>query len=307
LVSKCVQCHDLHTTRAQPRTPDEWRRTVARTASRSSVVNLIDEAEQLRVTAYLVAISPTLQQTARLRRDQQMETSRAQTSLATATQAVQEADSEASPVNLAVAKEIFETRCSQCYSPVLVEAKPPLDQDAVVSLVSWMVRNGLRVTDQELEQIIAYLVATFVKSGAGASAAPSPSSAPVASASGAAVEQEITLRPDGTTLNFETPELAARAGVTIRLTLDNPTDSGQAHNFVLARDDAAYDDVSNVVLGVPDSGFAPQYPQVIASIPVLPAGTSASVEFKAPDSERYKFSCMMPGHSFTMHGNLLVK
>ena len=36
LRSKCVQCHDLRTILARPRTPENWRQTVRRMAQRST-------------------------------------------------------------------------------------------------------------------------------------------------------------------------------------------------------------------------------------------------------------------------------
>ncbi len=62
LRQQCIECHDLRTVLAQPRTPNAWRQTVRRMADRTTLVDPLDEEEQWQVTAYLVALSPQLQQ-----------------------------------------------------------------------------------------------------------------------------------------------------------------------------------------------------------------------------------------------------
>src|SRR5262249_27723918 len=64
LLTECVQCHDLRTVLARPRTPENWRDTVKRMAERSNLVKPISEAQQWQVISYLVAITPELQKVA---------------------------------------------------------------------------------------------------------------------------------------------------------------------------------------------------------------------------------------------------
>ena len=68
---QCIECHDLRTVLAQPRTPNAWRQTVRRMADRTTLVDPLDEEEQWQVTAYLVALSPQLQQSVQQLREQQ--------------------------------------------------------------------------------------------------------------------------------------------------------------------------------------------------------------------------------------------
>ena len=65
LRQECIDCHDLRTVLAKPRTPENWRQTVRRMADRTTMLNPLEENEQLQVTAYLVALSPDLQKSAR--------------------------------------------------------------------------------------------------------------------------------------------------------------------------------------------------------------------------------------------------
>ena len=69
--TKCVQCHDLRTILARPRTPKNWRDTVERMANRSTVVTSFSEEEKWQITSYLIAITPTLQNSIMERKKQQ--------------------------------------------------------------------------------------------------------------------------------------------------------------------------------------------------------------------------------------------
>jgi len=84
LTAKCVQCHDLRTVLARPRTPKSWRRTVSRMANQSTILNPITDDDQWFVTAYLVAVSPTLQETLKQKRKIEMDVKESQTSMESA-------------------------------------------------------------------------------------------------------------------------------------------------------------------------------------------------------------------------------
>lgn len=64
LYSSCTDCHDLRTVLAESRSPKNWWSTVKRMAGRSDLLRPITEEQQWQVTAYLIAISPDLQQSA---------------------------------------------------------------------------------------------------------------------------------------------------------------------------------------------------------------------------------------------------
>jgi mono/diheme cytochrome c family protein len=67
LLTQCVTCHDLKTILMRPRTPADWVRTVERMANRQ-IFDAIEEQQQWAVSAYLIAISPELQNSAKARR-----------------------------------------------------------------------------------------------------------------------------------------------------------------------------------------------------------------------------------------------
>ena len=160
LAAKCVQCHDLRTVLARPRTPKAWQQTVSRMANRSTILNPITEDDQWFVTAYLIAVSPTLQETLKERRRMETLALESQNSMRSALNltAVEDAD-----YDHAVAEELFEQKCSQCHDHNEVRLIPPATQAETIALVQRMVGNGLAASEAELGTIIRYLNITYVK------------------------------------------------------------------------------------------------------------------------------------------------
>lgn len=210
-----------------------------------------------------------------------------------------------SPFDLAAATATFETRCSQCHSPILVQANPPGSEEAATMLVTRMVGNGLRASVDELTAIIGDLTATGEPAPSASPAPPAPAPVPTPEPL-AQIDREIIVRPAGAELRFENTEIEVKTGARLRLVLDNPAASGQTHNFVLVRDPDADDDVSTEALGAPDTGFVPAHDQILVAIPAQSAGNQGTAERIAPAPGRDLFGCMMPGHSFTMQGTLVV-
>jgi len=160
LTAKCVQCHDLRTVLARPRTPKSWRQTVSRMANRSTILNPITEDDQWFVTAYLVAVSPTLQETLKQRRKIELDVRESQTSMESAEIMVETEDSE---YDQAGAENLFIQTCSQCHSPTQVEQAPPGTKLEAIALVKRMVGNGLDASDSDLTTIIRYLTTTYAR------------------------------------------------------------------------------------------------------------------------------------------------
>ena len=158
LAAKCIQCHDLRTVLARPRTPQAWKQTVSRMANRSTILNPITEDDQWFVTAYLIAVSPTLQQTLKERR--RMET-RAIESQVSMQSIIKLSAIDAVDYDHAAAEKLFTQKCSQCHDPSQVEQTPPATQADVIALVQRMVGNGLVANEVELGAIIRYLTVTY--------------------------------------------------------------------------------------------------------------------------------------------------
>ena len=161
MAAKCVQCHDLRTVLARPRTPKNWKQTVSRMADRSTILNPITTEDQWYVTAYLIAVSPTLQETLKQRRKAAMTTVGSQQAMAAAVTMMDKPELEGDYVE-AEARKTYETTCSLCHSHTQVENAPPSTKEEAVALVGRMVGNGLSASDKELNTVIRYLVETYV-------------------------------------------------------------------------------------------------------------------------------------------------
>ena len=160
LTAKCVQCHDLRTVLVRPRTPQAWQQTVSRMANRSTILNPITEDDQWFVTAYLIAVSPTLQQTLKERRKMEIRAIESQTSMQSAMNLGEIEDTD---YEHAAAEKLFKQKCSQCHDHTQVEQAPPATKADVLALVQRMVGNGLAASEAELGAIIRYLTVTYTQ------------------------------------------------------------------------------------------------------------------------------------------------
>jgi mono/diheme cytochrome c family protein len=164
LLRECVQCHDLRTVLARPRTPENWRETVTRMAERSKLIKPISEGQQWEVISYLVAITPELQKVAGQRRDEQRRSDASQAAVKNlADQRVISRETIPAPYDPEKGREVFEKRCSLCHPHELVAKSPPGSESEVRELVNRMVQNGATATDQEFAEIIRYLSDTYTK------------------------------------------------------------------------------------------------------------------------------------------------
>jgi mono/diheme cytochrome c family protein len=155
----CVECHDLRTVLARPRTPRNWRQTVGRMAERTALGNRLDQRQQWQVTAYLIALSPQLQKSTQQLRD--LEERRDQAKQAADAVAARPVDTPSYDPD--AARQLFESRCSQCHATSLVSDMPPTSAEEARDLVSRMVDEGLEESQDELTQIARYLTETYVK------------------------------------------------------------------------------------------------------------------------------------------------
>lgn len=152
--TKCVQCHDLRTILARPRTPKNWRDTVNRMADRASIVSGFNETERWQITAYLVAITPTLQSSIMAQRKLN---TRSASAAAAATAARQSSTPMPDNYDMEAAEQMFNARCSQCHSAELAKVRTFGSVEEISSLIGRMVANGLEADANELEQITRYL------------------------------------------------------------------------------------------------------------------------------------------------------
>jgi mono/diheme cytochrome c family protein len=161
LLRKCVQCHDLRPVLARPRPAEVWVQTVQRMADRSKVTNPISDHDQWFIAAYLIAVSPDLQQSARKLRAQEVVRQKAQR----ARQALAERPPRdaARAVSPASAKDLFVKKCSACHGLKNVSDAPPNTELEARDLVKRMVANGMLASEQELNALVDYLTTKYVK------------------------------------------------------------------------------------------------------------------------------------------------
>ena len=156
---QCIECHDLRTVLARPRTPTNWRQTVSRMADRAELLEPLPEDAQWKVTAYLVALSPQLRLSRQQQSDQQEQHDKSRQA---AEEAAKEPAKEA-PYDPAAAQALFEAKCSQCHRTKLVNMVSLKSEDDSRELVGRMVDEGLEVSEPELLTIVRYLTETHAK------------------------------------------------------------------------------------------------------------------------------------------------
>ena len=76
LLEDCTFCHDFRTAISRPRTPEDWVRTAGRMADKPSLGPHITPDKVAHVAAYLVAITPELQESAKAKRVVEMDQAR---------------------------------------------------------------------------------------------------------------------------------------------------------------------------------------------------------------------------------------
>ena len=323
LIEKCVQCHDLRTVLARPRTPQAWRSTVKRMADRSITAMFpIADHEQWEVTAYLVAISPTLQSTLRDKRMMDNNNAMAQRAAATTAKIFMAEGIDTSSFDSAAAKEVFETTCSQCHPWEQVEWIPPESKMATVELVQRMVRNGLVASDDQLADIVRYVSLTYVTADEMNPDSSSPDNdnpddqnpdtenpdADALDPDNPDYENPDDENPDVTSSQTDADDGSASSVVVDNVLSVNPlgsdlqfeqseltatagtrvrlifnNTSALEHNFVLVNSEEISDDVIMESYGAVGTGFLPQHNEIIAGIPSVSPGSSGEVGIRGPE------------------------
>lgn len=161
LTNKCVTCHDLRTVLIKPRDANGWLDVVDRMVDKPTLGLRITDEDVPYVTAYLVAITPDLQESTRRRRagEKQQQTMAAQVAAATAAPVVAEVAFDAESV-----RPLYEKTCSQCHKLTQVEKHGPDDAAGWRTVVVAMVEENEAEFDGETAtKVVQYLVATHGK------------------------------------------------------------------------------------------------------------------------------------------------
>jgi len=165
LAKKCVVCHDMRTILIKPRTGKSWQKVVRRMVDKPNIGPQIVERDQHTVTAYLVAISPDLQQSVSQKRKETRERKAAAAEAVAAMQpsAAPHPKPAEQPTEGEV-KELFETRCTECHELTEVEEHGGDTKDGWGQVVQQMIEEEeAEVSADEARLIIDYLAQHYPK------------------------------------------------------------------------------------------------------------------------------------------------
>lgn len=125
------------------------------------------------------------------------------------------------------------------------------------------------------------------------------------SSQAAPADQTITLRTQGSNLDFEPRQISAKAGTRLRVVYVN--EGTLPHNFVLLHDEDDLDAIGSASYQAEATGFVPlpKYAdKLIAYTPLASQGQTVEVTFVVPPPGEYLFACTVPGHYNVMIGTL---
>ncbi len=155
LVKKCITCHDMRTILVKPRTAKGWYKVNQRMLEKPAVFGEQLDSEDIPfVTAYLVAITPDIQKSAKEKREQ----NRAVLARTNAmVDAVHDADTTESKVDEKAGEELLQAKCVDCHEMDEVEAHGGDDIAGWRSVIAAMVEEGTELTDEEADLLARYL------------------------------------------------------------------------------------------------------------------------------------------------------
>lgn len=174
LLHKCAVCHDMRTILMKPRSAKSWYSVVDRMAEKPNLGPPLSLADIPRVTAYLVAISPDLQNSLQLKRKQARERAEREKRLDAAMKNTVAASEEQrtagahapSPLDKTKAKPVFEEQCSQCHELSDVDGHGGDSLTGWTKIVRQMIEEeGAELTEEQATMIIHYLAAVSPKTG----------------------------------------------------------------------------------------------------------------------------------------------
>jgi cytochrome c5 len=163
LMYKCAICHDMRTVLMKPRSASSWYKLSARMADKPNLGPPLLPEDIPMVTAYLVAISPNLQQAVKGKRaDERKKAERAAEAQLAAKKTVVVKDEE--PYDKEVAKNLYEDQCTQCHElEDTIDHGPDTVQGWTEVVQQMIVEEEAEITDEQASLIIRYLADTYPK------------------------------------------------------------------------------------------------------------------------------------------------
>ena len=168
LTRKCTVCHDMRTILAKPRSGPGWFNVVVRMAEKPLIMgDALDDRDIPLATAYLIAITPDMQQSAKVRMKamkDQAERVAEVAEMPADTAASSEAAAPAA-LDLTKAEALYKARCTQCHELDEIKEHGGDDEAGWAKIVKRMVEDeGAELGEDEARTIVRFLAATYKKS-----------------------------------------------------------------------------------------------------------------------------------------------
>ncbi|NUN13094.1 MAG: hypothetical protein HUU55_05605 [Myxococcales bacterium] len=163
LVHKCTWCHDMRTILIKPRTGSQWLDLVERMAEKPVIGEPMDPPEIAYVTAYLIAITPEIQQSARSKAAVEAKSQEIRIAVAelTPTPVIPDAEPTTATFDIEAAKSLYEQQCVQCHELDTVADYGPQTETEWVKIVKRMVDDeGAELNAEQAKTIVSYLTKT---------------------------------------------------------------------------------------------------------------------------------------------------
>lgn len=180
LVGKCITCHDMRTVLVKPRTAKGWHKVNERMLEKPAVFGEALDADDLPyVTAYLVAITPDIQKSAKSRREDSRELMARSDAVV---EAMHDAEVSADAVDEAAGEALLQKKCVECHELDDVTAHGGDDAAGWRSVIASMIDEGAELSDDEIAVLTNYLVFKYP-------AKPEPEASPAEKAAEKAAEE----------------------------------------------------------------------------------------------------------------------
>lgn len=156
LVTKCTACHDMRTILIKPRTANKWHEVNLRMLEKPAVFGERLSLEDVPwVTAYLVAITPDIQESMKSRRHARAAESKNAEEVAESVHLAD--DFEAPKIDEAAGEQLVLAKCTECHELDEIDEHGGDDVAGWRSVVAAMVEEGAEIDDEEAAQLSAYL------------------------------------------------------------------------------------------------------------------------------------------------------
>lgn len=183
LVGDCVRCHDMRTILVRPRTASGWYKVVDRMTEKPSVFGPPTRPEDVPyVTAYLIAITPEIQESRKLEQEEADQRNAVLAGLVdevvgggksapavgnagSDAAAVKPATPAAKPVDDARGAELLEQYCVDCHELDEVTDYGGADRTGWTKVMADMVEEGAEIPEADAEALITFLTAKYPKEG----------------------------------------------------------------------------------------------------------------------------------------------